>query len=102
MLLLFLLLCLCVAAAPKGRLQYLQQPSTPWTQLLVYEVGQQGAMHGPFLCSSSSNISSSGGTSSSSSQADESAPADVPGQLQEALQLPLLGYSHMVYVCYKP
>jgi hypothetical protein len=23
-------------------------------------------------------------------------------QLQEALKLPLLGYSHMVYVCYKP
>lgn len=80
--------CMCAAAAsPRSRLQYLLKPPTPWSSVLVYEVGQQGAMNGPYECSSSSN-NSSGGSSSGD-------------QLQEAMKLPLMGYSHLVYVCYK-
>jgi hypothetical protein len=51
--------------------------------MTVYEVGQQGAMNGPFLCSSK-------------------ACSEQQLQLQEASKLPQMGYSHMVYVCYKP
>lgn len=80
------------AAAPKSRLQYLQTPATPWQRLVVYEVGQQGAMSGPFLCSSSSR---SGGGAGQQQQEQQLA-------LEQALQLPVMGYSHMVYVCNKP
>lgn len=72
---------------------------------MVYEVGQQGAMSGPYVCSSSSGSS---GRVVNSSQGSETAAAEGSGgdghqaQLQEALKLPQMGYSHMVYVCYKP
>jgi hypothetical protein len=81
------------AASPKSRLQYLQTPAMPWQRLVVYEVGQQGAMSGPFLCSSSSRSSGAGGQQQQ--QQEQLA-------LEQVLQLPLMGYSHIVYVCNKP
>jgi len=103
------LLAFVRAAAPKSRLKYLQTPATPWQQLMVYEVGQQGAMSGPYICSSNGGSSGNDSDSSvvSSNQGSQAAAAEGSGddqhqaQLQEALKLPLMGYSHMVYVCYK-
>ncbi|KAF6262157.1 S-adenosyl-L-methionine-dependent methyltransferase [Scenedesmus sp. NREL 46B-D3] len=115
------------SAAPESRLKYLQSTATPWQQLLVYEVGQQGALAGPYDCtttSSSSSSSSSSGSSSSQDAADNSSSAAAggssggveglttaaavesnssssAGELLEALQLPQMAYSHLVYVCCK-
>lgn len=112
----------CAAAAPKSRLKYLQTPATPWQQLLVYEVGQQGALAGPYHCCSSST--GSGGESAAAAGCSSSMPAagssegtlqgsaaaataaadsnsSSGGGLQEALQLPQMAYSHLVYVCCK-
>jgi hypothetical protein len=106
-----------VVAAPKSRLKYLQTAATPWQQLLVYEVGQQGALAGPYSCSPSSSSSSmdslersscavsSGSEDLQGAAAAAAAAATQPGsgagELQEALQLPQMAYSHLVYVCCK-
>jgi hypothetical protein len=65
----------CSAAAPKSRLPYICTPQLPWSQVAVYEVGQQGALVGPVVVSDSSK--------------------------EDVARLPSLGYSHLVYVCTK-
>jgi hypothetical protein len=104
------------AAAPKSRLKYLQTPATPWQQLLVYEVGQQGALAGPYNCSSSGSCADSATDQSSSEcvpdsntaataaaavAAAENSNSSSEGGLQDAMQLPQMTYSHVVYVCCK-
>lgn len=112
------MICLFVfihAASPRSRLQYLQQPGTPWCDIRVYEVGQQGAINGPYQCVSSKldNNRSSSGSISRSSAILQQLNAGMQGrgagdqagsqsQLEAAMKLPLMGYSHLVYVCYKP
>jgi hypothetical protein len=57
------------------RLPYLQgKVDYPWSKLLVYEVGQQGALKGP-LC--------------------------VEAAADQVQKLPAMAYSHLAYVCYK-
>ena len=66
----------CVlAAAPRARLPVLASaPRAPWSSVAVYEVGQQGALAGPF-----------------DAEADAAAVAALPG----------MGYSHFAYVAVK-
>jgi hypothetical protein len=88
---------LCIAASPRSRLRYLQTPATPWQRLLVYEVGQQGARTGPFACAC-------GPAEGQAAAAAATAGGDQPSQqdTDSVLKLPQLGYSHLVYVCFKP
>ena len=63
-------------AAPAGRLHYLWPGRVGWSRVHVYEVGQQGAMRGPYDV-----------------MADEGRGVDTLP--------PRLSYSHFVYVCSK-
>lgn len=64
------------AAAPASRLPFLRQPCTPWRALLTYEVGQQGALAGPWDCC-------------------------TPDGEAAARALPCMAYSHLAYVMVK-
>jgi hypothetical protein len=64
-------------------------------------------MTGPFSCSASSSSSSSSSSSTTVCSGDAAAASQeqqlkAVGGLKEALKLPQMGYSHMVYVCTKP
>ncbi|GBF98105.1 hypothetical protein Rsub_10851 [Raphidocelis subcapitata] len=61
------------SGSPRSRLPLLSA-AVPWASVAVYEIGQRGALTGPF-----------------DSQADEEAVA----------ALPAMGYSHLAYVCSK-
>jgi hypothetical protein len=63
------------AASPRARLPALRSaPAARWSSILVYEVGQQGALAGPF---------------------------DAEAQVEAVGRLPAMAYSHMAYVCNK-
>ncbi|KAL6746413.1 hypothetical protein V8C86DRAFT_2944014 [Haematococcus lacustris] len=66
-------------AAPASRLRYLQQPELGWAAIEVWEVGQQGALHGP--------------------HAVDPEP-QAPGQPADPIAAQLQ-YSHWVYACRK-
>jgi hypothetical protein len=57
-------------------------------------------MNGPFLCSSSTQAAGDSNIHNSSSSSHAGSEQQL--QLEDALKLPQMGYSHLVYVCYKP
>lgn len=63
------------SASPRMRLPVLQGTGLPWGSLIVYEIGQRGAMAGPFDL--------------------------LVGDIAAVEHLPSLGYSHFAYVCVK-
>ncbi|KAI8465537.1 MAG: hypothetical protein J3K34DRAFT_84741 [Monoraphidium minutum] len=70
------------SASPRARLPVLASGPAPvaWSSVSVYEVGQRGALAGPY-------------------EADLSAVAADGGP--EVAALPAMGYSHLAYVCVK-
>ena len=66
------------AASPRARLPVLTGAGVEWSSVLVYEVGQRGALAGPF-----------------------EAVAGEPGGGEALARLPEMGYSHLAYVSVK-
>lgn len=68
----------CPAASPRVRLPVLVGAGVAWSSVCAYEVGQRGALAGPFA-----------------------ADLSLPGGGEALARLPEMGYSHMAYVCVK-
>jgi hypothetical protein len=67
----------------------------PWASISVYEVGQRGALAGPFEVRLGAGSGGGGGGGGGGDDED--------GLLSGAVgRLPEMGYSHMCYACVKP